>query len=408
MLTKQAILDVIYSQEESLRIKSKGIERESLKSIKLVASFALIISGIRRCGKSTLLHQLCDKYNPKYYLNLEDPRLAGFDIQDFIRAEEVFKEKYGLGGTFFFDEIQNIPEWEKYIRNLVDRNIKVVVTGSNASLLSCELGAKLTGRNLRLELFPFSYQEFLTITKMQAGLNSYAIYLKKGGFPEYLALENDEVLQRLLNDIVMRDVVFRHSIKNEQLVKKMAIYLISNAAKEFSFNYLKKIFEVSAIQTVIDYVSFLEDSYMLFTIPLFSYSPKKQQISPKKAYSIDTGFSSANSSSFSEDMGRVLENQVFLALRRKHSEIFYYRNKKECDFLIKEKNKIICAIQVCLAINEDNKKREIDGLKEAMADLKLNEGLILTYDQEDSFTIEGRKITVKPVWKWLLEDNNKE
>jgi predicted AAA+ superfamily ATPase len=404
MLTKQAILQVIKSQEESLRMNPKGVERQALKKIKLAPSFAFIISGIRRCGKSTLLHQLYDRHKIRYYLNLEDPRLAGFDLQDFAKAEDAFKEIYGDSGIYFFDEIQNISEWEKYIRGLADRGNKIVIIGSNASLLSRELGTKLTGRNLRLELFPFSYQEFLAFTNMEASLDSYSQYLSKGGFPEYLALKNEEVLQRLLNDIVMRDVVFRHSIKNDMLVKKMAIFLISNSGKAFSFNSLRKIFEVSAIQTVIDYVSFLEDSYMIFTIPLFSYSLKKQQVNPKKAYSIDTGFSSANSSAFSEGKGRILENQVFLALRQNHPDIFYFRNKKECDFLVKEKNRIISAIQVCLSVNDDNIKREIDGLTEAIDELKLKEGLILTLDQEDKFEVEGKKIIVKPVWKWLLEE----
>ncbi|MFH1409213.1 MAG: ATP-binding protein [Nanoarchaeota archaeon] len=403
MLTKLILQEVIKTQSDLLKKRDAGIERELLKKVKPTRSFALIITGIRRCGKSTLLHQMLSSTKTPYYLNLEDPRLAGFDVSDFIRAEGVFKELFGDAGTYFFDEIQNVPEWEKYIRNLVDRNEKVVITGSNASLLSRELGTKLTGRNLRCELFPFSYKEFLHLTNKEAGKESYNAYLANGGFPEYLKQKNDEILQRLFSDIVMRDVVHRHGLKNEQLVRKIANFVMTNSGKEFSYNSLKKTFEVNAIQTIIDYITFLEDAYLVFTIPLFSYSSKKQQVNAKKAYSIDTGLSSINSLRFSEDSGRALENQVFLALRRKHGEIFYYKDTIECDFVVKEKNRIVMAVQACLSLTEENKKREIDGLSHAMKEFKLSEGLILTLDQDDEFTVDGKKIAVKPVWKWLLD-----
>jgi len=225
----------------------------------------------------------------------------------------------------------------------------------------------------------------------------------KGGFPEFLKENNPQILNELLNDVIMRDIVNRYNIKNSSLLKKLAIYLISNVGKEFSFNSLKKIFEIKSVQTVIDYVSFLEDSFMLFTVPKFSYSYKKQQINPKKVYSIDNGLSNINSVSFSKDKGRMLENNVFLALRRKFKEIFYFREEKECDFIVKNKDKIDMAVQVCLNLNDDNQDREIKGLLSALNFFNLKEGLILTENQEDQFELEGKKILVKPIWKWLLE-----
>ena len=170
-------------------------------------------------------------------------------------------------------------------------------------------------------------------------------------------------------------------------------------------NSLRKMLEVKSVQTILDYISYLEDSYLIFTIPKFSYSYKKQQVNPKKVYSIDNGISYTNSVSFSKDKGKMLENNVFLNLRKKYKEIFYFQKNKECDFIIKDKEKVIQAIQVCYKFNRENKDREIKGLLEAMNELKLKQGLILTFNQEDKFEIKGKKIILMPVWKWLLEEN---
>ena len=183
----------------------------------------------------------------------------------------------------------------------------------------------------------------------------------------------------------------------------MAIYLISNTGKEFSYNSLKKMFEIKSVQSVIDYISYFEESYLIFCIPKFSYSYKQQQVNPKKVYSIDNGFSYTNSVSFSKDKGKMLENCVFLELRKRFKEIYYFQEEKECDFILKEKNKIAGAIQVCYDLNEESMNREMKGIVEAMDKFKLKEGLILTYKQEDEFLIENKKIMAVPVWKWMLE-----
>ena len=162
-------------------------------------------------------------------------------------------------------------------------------------------------------------------------------------------------------------------------------------------------FEIKSVQSVIDYVSYFENAYLIFTVPRFSYSYRQQQVNPKKVYSIDNGFSHVNSTSFSKDKGKMLENAVFLGLRRKFKDIFYFQEKNECDFVIKQKNKIIMAVQSCFDFNEENKNREIKGLLEALNEFNLKEGVILTFNQDDEFLIEGKKIIVKPAWKWLLE-----
>ena len=403
MISRENLTKVIKSQREWIDSVDKGIIREKFKGEVLKKSFALVISGIRRCGKSTLLNQILKNQKKFYYLNLEDPRIEGFELKDFNNADEIFQKLYGSKGVYFFDEIQNIEKWEKFIRFLVDRKNKVVITGSNASLLSRELGTRLTGRQISYELFPFSFSEFLEFSNKKPSENSYLNYLYKGGFPEFLREDDITILHELLKDVLMRDIVNRFGIKNTAVLKKLAIYLLSNVGKEFSYNSLKKMFEVKSVQSIIDYISYLEDSYLIFTVPKFSYSYKKQQVNPKKIYSIDNGLSYANSVSFSKDKGRMLENQVFLHLRKKYPEIFYFQKNKECDFVVKDREKIIHAIQVCYDLNEENQDREIKGLLEAMDELNLQKGLILTFNQEDEFKIENKNIIVKPVWKWLLE-----
>ncbi len=402
MLTKETLKEVIISQREFLLRSEQGTLREEGEEIKIEDSFAIIITGIRRCGKSTFLNQILKKQKKGYYLNLEDPRLEGFELSDFNKIESIMRELYGEEGVYFFDEIQNVDKWEKFIRYLIDKKEKIIITGSNASLLSRELGTRLTGRHLQMEMFPFSFREFLHLKAKAASIGSFEEYFYKGGFPEYLKKENPSILHELLSDVVMKDIAIRFGIKNTSILNKIAIYLISNVGKEFSYNSIKKTFEIKSVQSIIDYISYFEDAYLVFSIPRFSYSYKKQQVNPKKIYSIDNGFSYNNSASFSKDSGKMLENAVFLGLRRRFKDIFYFQEKGECDFVIKEKEKITNAIQVCFDLNEETKNREINGLVSALKEFKLKEGLILTYNQDDEFFVEDKKITVKPVWKWLL------
>lgn len=401
MISKETMKEIIISQQALLTKLGQGTPRE--KDVRIEDSFALIITGVRRCGKSTFLNQLWHKHKNSYYLNLEDPRLEGFELTDFTTVEAIMHELYGRSGIYFLDEIQNVPKWEKFVRYLVDKKERIVVTGSNASLLSRELGTKLTGRHLQIEMFPFSFQEFLDLKKGKASITSFDKYMEIGGFPEFVKKENAEILHELLSDVVVKDIAVRFGIKNVSMLNKLAIYLISHVGKEFSYNAIKEMFKIKAIQSVIDYISYCEDAYLIFVVPRFSFSYKKQQINPKKVYSIDNGFSSNNSASFSKDKGKMLENVVFLALRRKYKYIFYYKEESECDFIVKQREKITTAIQACYNLNEENKDREINGMLAAMKAFGLKEGLILTYDQDDELRDKDRKIVVRPVWKWLME-----
>jgi predicted AAA+ superfamily ATPase len=237
----------------------------------------------------------------------------------------------------------------------------VVITGSNASLLSKELGSKLTGRHLRYELFPFSFKEALSLWNVKPSLQSFEKYLQTGGMPEYLKLLNDMILQELFNDIIARDITVRYNLRNPKLVKELALYLLSNVGKEFSFQKLRKMYDLGSVNTVISLIGYYEDSYLLFTVPQFDFSLRSRQVNAKKVYAIDTGFISANSVSFSQDKGRILENLVFIQLKRFGREVFYFKKDNECDFITRDKNKKLELFQVCFELNEENKARR-DGL----------------------------------------------
>ena len=260
----------------------------------------------------------------------------------------------------------------------------------------------MTGRHVDIELFPFSFEEMLLFSQIKGSADTFDEYLFNGGFPEYLKFRKPYLLRELLNDILQRDIVARHNIRDSRSLRAMAVYLLTNAGKVFSYNGLRRMFDLGSTNTAISYVSYLEDSYLIFTVPKFDYSLKKQIVNERKVYSVDNGLSVANSASLTRDRGRMLENAVFVALRRSHREIYYFRERGECDFLIKEGNALSEAIQVTYELNEDNKDREINGLLEALSKFDLVGGLILTHSQEDRFTIDGREITVLPVWKWML------
>lgn len=401
MILKETLRQIVIDQKTDLEFFEYGTEREGLGSIPLELPHAVIISGIRRSGKSTLLHQILKKLPNYYYLNFEDTRLINFESGDFEKLDEVFHTEYGPSEFYLLDEIQNVKGWEIFVRSRLDRHKHLFITGSNASMLSKELGTRLTGRHINVELFPFSFGEALLFRKEIASPDSFEWYFKQGGFPDFIKYGRPEILRELFTDILQRDIISRHKIRETKALHELALYLLSNVGKEFSYNSLKKMFQFGSVNTPISFVSYLEDSYLLFTIPKFDYSLKKQMINEKKVYSIDNGLSNANSVSFSSNKGRMLENFVFITLRRSHKNIYYFRENGECDFLIKEDSRIIIAIQVAYELNEDNKKREIEGLLEAMRKFELREGFILTYNQEDEIDIEDKRIIIKPVWKWI-------
>ena len=394
MLLRSEIEDVFHAQQKALK-KELLTSRNYLVENTFKGKQVEVISGIRRSGKSTLMRMIMAHYAPNVVcFNFEDSRIFGFEVSDFKKLDELMGETHPV---YFFDEIQNVENWEIFVRQLHERGEKVFVTGSNASLLSKELGTKLTGRYLSHELFPFAYNEFLEHTNQENNLASFENYRKLGGFPEFLDTQNTDVLQTLLRDILFRDIAIRYGIRNTKTLFDIALHLLSNVGKETTYNRLRKTFGIGSTNSVSDYLKWLEDTYILFFLPRFSWSPKSVLVNPRKVYAIDTGFIQANTMSHSADSERLLENMVYLYLRQKNTELFYFREKGECDFVVMEKGNCKQVLQVCEEIHSDNKNREINGLIEAMNFFDLEEGVIYTLDQEDEFVIEGKKIKVKKV-----------
>jgi len=421
-MLKSLIKEIVLEQEKDRLLIEEGIPRAGLSVALRLAPLphAVVVSGVRRCGKSTLLNQVINQLykGGVYYLNFEDERLVDFNVEDFNCLYEIFLELYGDKKVFFFDEVQNVPQWEVFVRRMQGKGYKFFITGSNASLLSKELGAKLTGRNVNVELFPFSFMEFLSfkgfqlsknglsVTSERAGIKKlFAEYLKHGGMPEYLKYQDTTILKRVYEDILYRDIVARYGIKQVKPLRELGLYLLSNIGGAFSYNNLKKILGVGSMNTVKSYSDFLENSYLIFLVSKFSYSLKQQFVSGKKIYCIDNGLAEAVAFRFSKNKGKFLENLVFLELRRKSPEIYYYKtaNNLEVDFLIKSGKTDLKLIQV--ADNLDNDKtrhREINALIKAMDELKLKTALILTEDTEEKIALKGKTILVKPIYKWIF------
>ena len=402
MLRQEQIASVIDSQRENFLSQGSGFEREALSKVPVADSFATIITGIRRCGKSTLLLQLLRKhYEDAIHINFDDIRLSGFETGDFIRLhKEIADRKIKV---LFFDEIQQVEGWEKYINQLLREGYKVFITGSNASMLSAELGTHLTGRHLSMELFPFSYAEYIAFKSLPDTTDSVRIYLESGGIPEYVKTGIGSILNILVDDILMRDIAVRHAVRDVSSLRQLTSYLISNIGNLVSASKLVGMFGIKAPSTFLEYFSYLKDSYLLEFVPQFSHSLKAQARNPKKVYVMDMGLYTENSISTSENQGRRLENLIFLHLRRISKNLFYFKGQGECDFVVMEKNKVTRLVQVCTQITDENFNREYNGLKEAMDALELTEGTIVTMDQTDRFEQDEKIVRVIPAHEYLTK-----
>lgn len=405
MIKKSTLIDVLLSQKEMINT-NLGQTRNLLSQLsKKSSQFALIISGIRRCGKSTLLNQyITSNSKEEYlYLNFETAKLYSFDVHDFQLLDEIINDTSIK--WLVFDEIQIISGWEMYVRQKLDEGFSVLLTGSNASLLSRELGTKLTGRHLTKELFPFSFNEFYTFKKIKCDENAWQLYSELGGFPGYLKEENTAIHTALLDDIIYRDIAVRHNIRDVKSLKLLLVFLASNCSKLVSANKLKQYIDVKSTATVMEYLNFFEESYLIQLIPKFSYSQKVQLVNPRKIYFIDNGLLNSITSSYSKDLGRKLENAVFWELRRQGKNIFYFNeNNKECDFVICNQNSVEQVIQVCQLLSLENEQREINGLLEAMNFFGLETGTIITFNQEDVIVSNGKRIKVIPAFTYFSKE----
>lgn len=400
MITVETILKTSEEQiKKYLELNKNSAKRfVDEKSVSPLPSFARIITGVRRCGKSTVV-QMNFLKKSAFYLNFEDTSLYGFDTKDFEILNEAI-EKFSKENSckyLCFDEIQSVNGWEIFVHRKLEENYLVIVTGSNASLLSWELGTRLTGRHLDYEMFPFSFQEFCVLKKLKVNTNSFSKYLTQGGFPEAIKNESDEILQRLFDDILTRDIAVRHSIRDVRTLKILSLYLASNCGNLISGSKLSAQLGIKTNVTILEYLSYLEQCYLFFFVPKFNYSAKAQSVNPKKVYCIDTGMIQSVTLSSNADMGRMLENAVFIELRRRTKNIWYYSESSfECDFLYGHDSIPENAVQVCYELTSENREREVRGLVETCRKFPGVKPLIVTFNQKDKISYDGMIIEAIP------------
>jgi predicted AAA+ superfamily ATPase len=411
-LEKERLLSKDYIPREKLDFAKKFLKTELIK----------VITGPRRSGKSVFSFLLLR--NEKFaYIDFDDEKIL--KIKDYDEILKGILEVYREFDFILFDEIQNLENWEIFVNKLQRRGYNLILTGSNAKLLSKELSTVLTGRYIPIDIFPFSFREFLNAKKLNIEdkylatpevrgklLNYLDEYLKNGGFPEVVigAIEPKSYLDTLFDSILLKDVVKRYKIRFTQKIYNLALYLISNFSSEFSFNKLKTLLDFRSTNTVESYLNYLEEAYIVFSLNRFSFKAKEQIKAPRKIYLIDNGFVFAKSFQFSQNVGKLMENLVFVEILRRgygvNKDVFYYKTKsgKEIDFILREGFRITKLIQVCFEINDMKvKEREINALIEASEELNCDDLLIITWDTEKEEKIKGKKIKFIPLWKWLLE-----
>jgi predicted AAA+ superfamily ATPase len=374
------------------------IGRELAESLPIRRSHATVLTGVRRSGKSTLQRQLMRREGPSLYCNLEDTRLFGMAPPDFPTFLSLVDELAPLTQPVFLDEVQAVDGWQGLVRALVDGGRPVCLTGSNASLLGRELGAKLTGRHLSFAVFPFSYREYRAYTGTDPGADSFRAYLADGGFPVFLRKRDDVVLQQLLWDVVQRDVAARHHLRETRHLMNVLLFLLANTGQPFSFQRLTKRLAVPSVAQTSRFLEFLEDSYLLFGVRKFSPSFGQRVAAPAKYYAIDNGLCRANSPQLQPDLGHRLENAVALHLRRLGVDFQYagQRDLWECDFVTPDE-----AIQVSVDLTPMNRRRELGGVVEATRLAGGRRALVLTLDQTDRLREDDVDVQVMPAWQWM-------
>ena len=412
MMPTPHLEEIIREQNERFVAQDPGIDRDiDLERYRNTPQI-VVISGVRRSGKSTLLRQFAVLYPAFLYVNFDDDRLMGFAVTDFSALMLVFSKMSDETRVIFIDEIQNVPGWERFVRRLRDEGYKVFLTGSNAHLLSAELGTHLTGRYTQITLYPFSFKEVLrfrgisidrmTQKKRALILREFDRYIDTGGFPEFVKTGDWDVLKRTHDDILFRDVIVRFGIREVRTFRQLSQYLFTNIANMVSYNALKKTLGIRSVTSVRDYLGFLREAFLVFELFRYDCSLKKQYVTEKKCYVVDNGMRNAVAFRFSEDRGRLLENMIFIELSRRGESVYFFKDSGECDFIIEDRGKIISAVQVCFNLVLENRERELSGLVKTMQAFHLDEGVILTNNQEETILYEGFSIRIEPAWMWLL------
>ena len=413
-----------------------GIKRDFyLKELEKIISSEqiIVITGARRSGKSFIMKRLAKEMiekgvnkNQILMVNFEDPRFVELNTKLLQQIYEVYLEFLNPKGEIyiFLDEVQEVKEWEKWARMMKDlKKAKIIVSGSNAKLLSRELATLLTGRHLDITVFPLSFKEFLDFNSLYIKDDLDLIakeievksllrkYLELGSFPRVaLEKEKESLLLSYFDDALNKDLIKRYKIRKAEKLKSLMKFYLSNPSSLITFSSLEKSLKISA-DTIEKFSDYFETAYLVFFQKRFSFKIKEQEKSPRKTYVIDTGLANTIGFRFSQNLGKMAENLVYLELKRKRIinsrlEFFYWKDEqhREVDFVIKEGLKVNQLIQVCWNLdNVKTKKGEINSLLKAMNEFNLKSGLIITDDKEGEEIIKGKKIIFQPLWKWLLK-----
>lgn len=416
---KDLLKQIILEQQEILHAPNKRYVQRYIADEWLQTSEILIISGIRRCGKSVLMQQIRDRLVEKdFFFNFDDERLANFKLDDFQKLQECFVELFGEQHTYYFDEIQNIEGWERFVRRLYNAGNKIIITGSNARMLSRELGTHLTGRYIQVEIYPFSFQEYLAMNEIPVNaktlytttgratmVKSFVKYMECGGFPKFLQDGSVSYLTSLYESIIYRDILTRNGLTNEKEMLEMMFYLASNATKRVTYSSLGKVVGIQHPDTIKNYLEYIQQTYLISQLFRYDPSVKKQMMSPKKIYFVDNAIIKRIGFNATENNGVFLENLVFIELKRRGWDVYYYADKKECDFIVRKGLHISDAYQVTLKMDSpQTREREIAGVREAMQAYSLSKGYILAFEGKETINFDdGTIVEVVPVWEWILQ-----
>ena len=415
---------IILEQREEILLDKHAdyVQREKKGEVSTRTSLAQIITGVRRCGKSTLARMALKglRYG---YVNFDDERLGGLEA---TALNSILEAVYGVYGNFDYlllDEIQNVAGWHLFVNRLLRNNIKIILTGSNSKLLSSEMASHLTGRYIPVELFPFSFTEYLQAQKIYInnpftakgrGLAThyFMTYLHSGGFPEITYNEENEqtYLHNLFDAIVTRDIIYRYNIRHIRTFREIALWLTAHFSTEISYNRIKNIFGLGSENTAKNYVTYLEEAWLFVTLSKFSFK-KQESLRNKKIYLVDTSFAELAGKSDTENTGRLLENTVFLHLLRNRIrgdyEVYYYKKDVEVDFVIYSKRSVNELIQVSVSLDDEKTRaREMRSLVRATRELHPKKATIITVDRKEDIKAEGIDISVKPVAEWIFEQQN--
>jgi len=395
MIDEETLQNVAAKQAEIESRRDTGLPRPLSVNESTLDSHALVLTGVRRCGKSTLMSQRIRRNAADwFYLKFDSPQLVDMELGDSDALDRVIARSGAR--NLYFDEMHELDGWELYVLQKLDEGFRVCVTGSNASLLKGERATKLTGRHISRELFPFSFKEYCEYLGKPNDWTEIDGYLKSGGFPRFLATRDESILFELFDDIMYRDVVAKHGIREMGAVQRLAAYLIENPGCRFSATRMLKSLNVSVASTVINWCDWFEDAYLFFFVPKYSDSVRAQLVNPRKVYSVDTGLVNVVSRRIVFNDALCFENMVFLALRRKYRDIFYFDDGGECDFVCMEHHLPRVAVQACVKLTKEDSGREKKGLAAAMRRFSFNEGFIVTKSQREDIKVDEGVIHVVP------------